>query len=511
MPSQRQRPRPQTSSHPRRSSLVQKHPHFHTRTIPKGRWRLAQRLAILPGFQKQYDLHHTATTATTTTAIQFVHCSSKYTKWMKTTRRLALARSDYVADKRAMITDHRMDRILVATVPRAGQPMETELHMQARRLQRCLTAYLVRLKHASANIILYSYRTHRAKQIVQRLKQNQERNAAIVRKMFMQRFKHVFQAWWKQTVHSKALLRITTRFLQASNENTVAYMFERWQDEYYSVYDEYQKTIDAYHKYKRHTMKCKSLFAWIDYAWTKKELRLFVKRRLWKRWTNNVHAIVMGRLFGIQWQAALKIQHAYRNMRTRDKEKMREMKAHGDIVQFKQQRKTAATTIQCRVRINVSHRKINARRCVKHVLCHVVLVDASRKIDHVEYCHQRRTTRTLERRRRQDEQIHIQVHVLSHKEQQGYLPTWKTWPRKCWARSTKEGRTAMLTAKAVLHQNRAFDAGLAETFLLRTKTSAMGRKKNDKQVLKDLVETMRLEGLQEEARTAFQRRWPPLC
>ena len=69
----------------------------------------------------------------------------------------------------------------------------------------------------------------------------------------------------------------------------------------------------------------------------------------------------------------------------------------------------------------------------------------------------------------------------------------------------------MLTAKAVLHQNRAFDAGLAETFLLRTKTSAMGRTKNDKKVLKDLVETMRLEGLQKEARTAFQRRWPPLC
>jgi hypothetical protein len=480
------------SSHSHRSV---RHRIFHD-----GHWKLKQRLSYFPGFLK--DVQASPPT------LKFVHCSLKYTKWMQTARNKAKKIPNYVVDQRALIIDpKRKDKVLIATIPRAGQPMEMEIHTKAKKIQKCYRRYIKHLKTDSCNRIILTWRKYLSKKIFQKLKDEHQKHTAIINKMKLKRFQHVLYKWYKYSKRQKSIRAIGIRYMHTSNKSTLNYCLSKWRDECYTVLEKQDNIIYYYKRYKRHKLKTSSLFKWKNCILLKKELRNFIKKRLYNRWKKDTYNTITSRIFGIQWQAALIIQNAYNNMRQRDYENMKKMKIQGDVVRFKEMRKCASIRIQSRIRIFLSHRKYDSRTCTQYIIKNIVK-SIFRKIGQINYQQNYRRNVQNEKIRILDENIFIAVWIRESMMNTGkYLKTYNRWPQKCWIRNTIEGKLAMKKAISMLNEKNDIYETSIKHFL---RTSLSSKKTiSKKQKLINIVEEMRLGCMREQAKKEFQLRWPP--
>jgi hypothetical protein len=409
---------------------------------------------------------------------------------MKNVRHMASTRPGYVPDDRAMHLDGKKDSFLVCTIPRAGQAMEIELHVQARRIQRIFKRYLFNIKQWAANVIITNYRLHRSRDILRRLQEEKQKHNKIIRQMKLRRTSTRLLGWRKETVLQQNIKAVGKRFFHSSAMSQLRWCLDMWQDLYFDVCEKNETTIFFFRKYRTHKYKCKAMFTWQAWANIQRELRIFVKKRLYTRWKRHVKDIVVGRTFGIETGAATAIQRAYRRMRARDYEAMEEMLFEGDVVAFKARRRRVAIRVQCRARILFSHKSVDARRCTRYAL-QLILLSAERS------CDTRNAHRNLLRHRRDekirmtDENHFIQAHVREAYEHMPKL--FGRFPTRCWIR-TKKGKEAWKVFVTFLENKK------------KSRTFTMAQHEEDP---RSMFKKVRLQMTQDHARKVFRERWPP--
>ena len=494
--------RPNTS--PTRSTIS---PSYQRSTKPQGRWRLQQRLTPLPGFSKKN--RSTSTTSTTSTTPTFIHIKSRYTRWMKNIRHMAATRPGYAAaaDDRAMCLEpERKDAVLICSQPRAGQSLEMHLHIQARRIQQYFKLYMHKLKNWAAELIQQSYRMHRSKTILLQLKIQKQRHNHLIRRMKLRRSSTRLLGWRKETVRQIDIRMVGKRFFHSGNTAQLRWCLDQWQDFYYEICDKNNHTIECFHKYKRHKLKCQSFYLWQGWSWLQRELRNFVKKRIYKRWKKNVTEIVMARTFGIESSAASKIQRCYRKMRERDLELMQEMECEGDVVAFKEHRKRVAVQVQCRARIGFAHKAVDARRCARYI-CSLLLLTMEKKCEMHDTYRNVLHLKKLEEIRLLDEKDFILCFVREEYEKMpNTFARFGRWPRKCWVR-TVVGKNACQRKKKELENQMKHDQKYSPECLL---DGEQGKEVVQKQfaLTRSVIEALRLRVTEQCARNAFRIRWP---
>ena len=483
----------------RTSPASSMHIHSTRKRRKNGEWQLQQRLAPIPGFARPPP-PTTTTTATTTpsssTSSKFVGIQLKYTKWMKRARHMSGTKPGYVCDERALRTAfNTKDRLLVCTVPRAGQPMETLVHVQARRLQRNFRRYLVALRDWAANVLIRSWRCHESKKTLQQHRAAKKKNDNIIQRMHMLRLSRRMRGWRSETELQLAIISVGKRFFHSSNMSLTQWCFDRWLDIYDNICQKNQHTIKCFHRYMRHKKKCRAWLELQEHAWLQRALRNFLIKRNFQQWRRNVREIVVARDFSTESSAASRIQRCYRKMRERDLLLMMEMKCEGDVIEFKEHRRIMIIRVQCRARIMLAHKAVDARRSARHAV-KFILTAVKRRCMMVAAREERERRRRNEAIRTDDENNYINAYVL-----EGYANmSFDGWCR------TSEGKEARKRAGKIMEKRRS-ERAISKTALLEMEKKKIKKKKMN--IIRATLVEMRLELTREKARELFRKRWPP--
>ena len=497
-----------TNIHRSRTSPAM-HIHSTRKRRKNGEWQLQQRLAPIPGFARPHPPTTTTTTtpsSTTSSSSKFVGIQLKYTKWMKRARHMSATKPGYVCDERALRTTFdTKDRLLVCTHPRAGQPMETLVHVQARRLQRNFRRYLIALRNWAANVIIRSWRCHKSKKILQQHRAAKKKNENIIQRMHMLRLSRRMRGWRSETELQLAIISVGKRFFHSSNTSLTRWCFDRWLDIYEDICQKNQHTIECFHRYMRHKKKCRAWLELQEHAWLQRALRNFLIKRNFQQWRRNVREIVVTRNFGTESRAAIRIQRCYRKMRERDLLLMIEMECEGDVIEFKEHRRIMTIRVQCRARIMLAHKAFDARRSARHAVKYI-LTAVKRRCMMVDAREERERRRRNEAIRTDDENNYINAYVLERYENMSFDGGWWWWKKKnSWCR-TSEGKEARKRAGKIMEKRRS-ERAISKTALLEMKKKKIKKKKMN--IIRATLVEMRLELTREKARELFRKRWPP--
>ena len=446
-----------------------------------------------------------------------MHVKTRYARWMQSARKDSQTKPGFVLDPRASVeSPRRKDAISVYTgAPRAAQPYEIHVHVSARSIQRTYRRYFVALTRWAATVMQCMWRSWDARMVLRKAQAERARQDACIARIRLLRIRRRVLAWREAASRARKMREIGARFFHSGCKVLKTKSFDALFDIFLDARERNEHTLRMYCKFKTHRRRVRALYTWADWAVLQRQLRNFVKHRLFRRWRAHARAIVSARVFGIETRAACTIQKAYRAMRERDRQVMEEMQCQTDVVTFKKRRQAAALFIQCRMRIYLAHRALDARHCVKYALVdsHQGVIGMTlRGCAMVNHRRQLAWQARQEAIRYEDERCFVESRM---REARNELPTFRArwWRRRSWA-TTREGRAATRAARAFRSTQTAARARGVGAFFIDASGVGSGAlslagKLPPLPALKFYVEAERDRQMEATLTRRFRARWPP--
>ena len=410
---------------------------------------------------------------------QFIEVETKFIHWRLTQLEIARERknnANILSFEREWVLDERNpnDKFLVAIPP--ATPLDSMIHTASTKLCKFWRACCARSfgkRFRASRVIQRTVRTFLAKTLAKRMIKRREDNEKRVKQMFQKRYSNTFNKWYEAAHKEKQIKRFGAILNGAFSQNWIYACFCSLKENRTLEQKAALNIIRHFQHWTFVRFRKRVFNIWHNWYTQNFNVREFIKERCFARWKKNVIMILFLRKSESEYRGAVAFQRLWRGMMGRKKYLMVVYKSESDMAVFFQMREDKATKINNRVRIYISNRRFDSRRCTKHVVS-LILLKVLKKIHLIENSKIMLELKSVENLRMADEEDYI----------------------TCEIRKAIENA---LLAKIEEHKRQSF----LKKYVVFKKTPNASKKLTTSEKIKIVNDT------RVKARQKFRKRWPP--
>ena len=379
-----------------------------------------------------------------------IEVESKFLSWQHIERNRARSKlHDASLDlpARQWVVDERNPngKFLVACPPQT--PLDRIFHAAAAKLERWWRVCLAKMfcsKLIASKKIQNCFRIYMAKTLYIRAKKRQEEIEKGIQDMYNSRYRHAMDQWRLAAVKNRNERKFGLKLKNMFSNNMLGACLESLAKNVIIEKRQEANVIKHFHHVVFVRFRRRVFDTWYNWYCQNCNIRGFVIERCMKRWHRNVRYIVLKRKQDAERRGATGFQRLYRGHRGRVTALMMVHEAEMDMVSFLEMRSAMATKINNRVRIYLSHRRVDSRQSARHCVALLWSIAAG-KANVIEQRNRTTRARRLEAIRQQDEEDYVcaEIKRAMSEEVTSRVSKWKArwWlPGKQYIIARKYGR-----------------------------------------------------------------------